>query len=467
MSYDISCWFCLEKGETCKIDTGGTCHVFPFNSENPTNVPRTKETVKSDIMNVCKNINNGSKEYIVRGHKGPFWFFYLQYFDPVNSCVIDYMHGVCLGVMKTLLTLWFDKSKQKESFSIYEAKEKVNVLLLQIKPTVFVTRVPRNLDSLCHWKSSEFRNFLFYWGAPVLRHFLRKEYFAHFCLLIRAVYLLSKENITENDLHIAEGALFLFVECFQNLYGLRYCTLNLHQLVHLVDCVKQTGPLFINNCFIFEDLNGFIVKHIHGTQGIDTQLVNIVEMLKVTPLLYEKHLKTSENDDIKQLYLELSDSVHARHTFQKDIEVGIRPIGTVKWIKLSKENLQMASIYGISSENVKQFFKVNMYKGGFYIYGADYKRLSKRQQHIATYLESNSVEFCSVKYFIQSENNGIVNLAFIEIFDKVESFGSIWLVKMTNRKKFIPIHSIININNSVKNQDEIYICPPPNRYDRD
>lgn len=112
-----------------------------------------------------------------------------------------------------------------------------------------------------------------------------RDYFAHFCLLVGSIYLLSKENISESDLQIAEGALFLFVECFEKLYGLRYCTLNLHQLVHLIDCVKQTGPLFVNNCYIFEDLNGFILRHIHGTQGIETQLVNLIEMLKVMPLM--------------------------------------------------------------------------------------------------------------------------------------------------------------------------------------
>lgn len=77
-----SCWFCLVKGETCniKVDTGGTCRVFPFNSENPKNVPRTKETLKNDIVQVCEKINNNSKDYPVRGHKGPFWFFLLKIF---------------------------------------------------------------------------------------------------------------------------------------------------------------------------------------------------------------------------------------------------------------------------------------------------------------------------------------------------------------------------------------------------
>ncbi|XP_060573192.1 uncharacterized protein LOC132731094, partial [Ruditapes philippinarum] len=326
-----SCWYCTDKGETYKFPTGGTCHVFPYNHKKPKSEPRTSETVKSDIASVCENIRSNSKNYIVRGHKGPFWFLYLKHFDAINSCVIDYMHGVCLGVMKTMLTLWFDKSNKDEYFSVFKSKNTVNNILQNIKPTIYVTRVPRSLDNLCHWKSSEFRNFLLYWGVPVLRHILNSDYFVHFCLLVRAIYLLSKENISDNDLKHAEGALLLFVECFQNLYGLRYYTLNLHQLVHLADCVTQTGPLFVNNCFIFEDLNGYIVKHIYGTQGIDNQLINISVMLK--------------------LYAELNDSVDARHTFQDEIEPGIRPIGTVKLVKLNEEEYRIASVYGIDNEN--------------------------------------------------------------------------------------------------------------------
>ncbi|XP_060599450.1 uncharacterized protein LOC132753052, partial [Ruditapes philippinarum] len=462
-----SCWYCTDKGETYKFPTGGTCHVFPYNHKKPKNEPRTSETVKSDIASVCENIRSNSKNYIVRGHKGPFWFLYLKHFDAINSCVIDYMHGVCLGVMKTMLTLWFDKSNKDEYFSVFKSKNTVNNILQNIKPTIYVTRMPRSLDNLCHWKSSEFRNFLLYWGVPVLRHILNSDYFVHFCLLVRAIYLLSKENISDNDLKHAEGALLLFVECFQNLYGLRYYTLNLHQLVHLADCVTQTGPLFVNNCFIFEDLNGYIVKHIYGTQGIDNQLINISVMLKVIPILNEKHLKYLENDfDIKQLYAELNDSVDARHTFQDEIEPGIRPIGTVKLVKLNEEEYRIASVYGIDNENVRQFFKVNMYKRGFYVYGTDYKRLQKRQQHVATFLDSvtSSAEFCSVKFFIQSNN---INLAFVEIFDKLECFGCVWKVSFTKRMCFIRVDAIINVNNIVTVQDESYICPPPNRYDRD
>jgi hypothetical protein len=240
---------------------------------------------------------------------------------------------------------------------------------MNLQPTLFVSRVPRTLNELNHWKSSEFRNFFLYWSIPSLQDVLSNEHFIHFCLLARSIFILSKEVITLQELETADTALLL---------EKKYMTLNLHQLVHLTDCVRHTGPLSVNNCFIFEDFNGFIVKHIHGTQGIDSQLANIVSMLKVPPIMYDRFLKNSADEEIILLYHELSDSVLSRHTFNDEIEDGVRPIGNAFEITLTAEEAQKARKCGIINLNVKQFLKINMYKRGFYVYGTRYRRLQKK-----------------------------------------------------------------------------------------
>ena len=58
--------------------------------------------MRQDVQEVVKNIV-GKKNCVVSGHKGPFWLMYLQNTPVVGSCVIDYMHGACQGVMKMLL----------------------------------------------------------------------------------------------------------------------------------------------------------------------------------------------------------------------------------------------------------------------------------------------------------------------------------------------------------------------------
>lgn len=468
---EYSCWFCLARGETYKHDTGGISHIFPYDKTFPKGIPRTKESVRRDVQSAADKVRDGkNQKTTVNGHKGKFWFMYLDTFDVINSCLIDYMHGICLGIVKQLLTLWFDKKIKSENFSFFNERETVNQYLRQVKPTIFVTRIPRTLDNIVHWKSSEFRNFLLYWGIPILKNVLSSEYFAHFCLLARAIFILSKEGVTQNEIQTAEKALLLFVELYGDLYSQKYMTLNIHQIIHLADCVRHTGPLYVNNCFIFEDLNGFIIKHVHGTQGVDTQLTNSIAMLKVPPIMYDKFLKKSPDDEIISLYKELTDSVRGRHQFDCEIEDGIRPVGSASMVTISKDHALIVLKCGIRNTLVKCFQRINMYKKGFYVYSQSYGRLQKRQQHIVTCIVNGNLHFYSVLTFLQSDEKyppRTVNVAMLKLFRKIQPVGCVWEVEEVDEIDFLPINSILNVNNFLVINDKKYICPSPNRYDRD
>lgn len=257
----------------------------------------------------------------------------------------------------------------------------------------------------------------------------------------------------------------LFVEEFQKLYGYQWLTLNQHQLIHLVDCVRNTGPLFVNNCFIFEDLNGFIVKHIHGTQGVDAQLTNIINMLKVPPIMYTIFLKDSTDTDLLFLYNELADSVTGRHRYENDIEDGIRPIGKVITRILTQDEQKRVQKFGVTENEVKYFNRVNMYRKGFHIYCKEYEK----QQCVVTCSMGKMFHFRMLLAFYQcsGRNQQPVNLALVKYFDKVQSIGCVWQVSCPAKLDLIPISCIMNVNNIVEINGKTYICPPQNRYDRD
>ena len=54
--------------------------------------------------------------------------------------------------------------------------------------------------------------------------------------------------------------------------GERHATINMHYLLHLVDSVRDLGPLWANTCFEFESSNSAIKKLLHGTQKFDMQV---------------------------------------------------------------------------------------------------------------------------------------------------------------------------------------------------
>jgi len=86
----------------------------------------------------------------------------------VSQFPLDYMHLVCLGVMKKLLALWMsgplhvrigNNMVQQISAGIYS--------LMEHLPREFL-RKGRGLTEFERWKATEFRSFLLYTGTVVL-----------------------------------------------------------------------------------------------------------------------------------------------------------------------------------------------------------------------------------------------------------------------------------------------------------
>lgn len=81
---EYSCWFCLQRGETYKHETGGISHIYPYDEANPKGPPRSRETINRDVQSAVVIIFKNDSKCTVNGHKEKFWFMYLTYFDPVK-----------------------------------------------------------------------------------------------------------------------------------------------------------------------------------------------------------------------------------------------------------------------------------------------------------------------------------------------------------------------------------------------
>ena len=280
----FSCPKCLQKGITHQVGARGHTHVFPFNTENPKGPERTSESVKEDAVKAQKNIENGLKDFSVNGVKGPSWLMDLKRFDVVRAVNIDYMHGVLLGIQKLLLNRWFSHQHSKQSFSIADKVDIVDRKISEIKLSSAIKRMPRSIsDTLKYWKASKFRSFLLYFRVPCMFGVLPSHLLSHYILLVHATYVLLKDGIDETDLKEAEECLTKFVQHFPVYYGLRFSTLNVHQLLHLVDEVRDLGPLYTHDCFSFEDKNRVVLNFIHGTQAIASQLIDAVRFTQNIP----------------------------------------------------------------------------------------------------------------------------------------------------------------------------------------
>ncbi|XP_069108930.1 uncharacterized protein [Argopecten irradians] len=273
------CPYCMSPGESVKTSERGHTHAYPYVHDSQTghHEKRTHE-VFIEQGTSSEHMKSEGKVGSTVGVKGLTWFSFLPKFDMVRGVGIDYMHCVCLGVMKMLMTLWFDKSYKNESFSITNKLSVVNERLLNIRPPRYITRLPRSLLDIGHYKAAEYKTFMLYYSLPCLYGVLPSELFEHYLLLVQAIFILLSDHITSVGLVQAKRMLMHFCINLSAFYSPRYMTSNVHLLLHLVDKVRDLGPLWATSCFYFEDFNGQLRSLFHGTQKIESQIVFAVSV---------------------------------------------------------------------------------------------------------------------------------------------------------------------------------------------
>ncbi|KAH7980652.1 hypothetical protein HPB49_017958 [Dermacentor silvarum] len=219
-------------------------------------VLRTEEGVLRD-MKLALELNMP-----VNGIKGPSPLINLDFFNPVLSQAVDYMHCVLLGVARQLTEFWLDSANSQEPFYIGAPSTlaKLDKRLLSICPPHCFTRLPRSLADRCFWKASEWKNWLLYYSLPTVLGVLPPRFWRHVSMLAEAIFTLLKSEISPTDLQRAGHLLQSFVSRAASLYGTRFMTFNVHQLRHLTSSVEHLGPLWANSAFPFETGNGKLTK---------------------------------------------------------------------------------------------------------------------------------------------------------------------------------------------------------------
>lgn len=85
--------------------------------------------------------------------------------DLISVFPTEYMHNVCLGVMRKLLNVWIsgDLKVRAQSHAIKIISEKL-IYCSKFMPVEF-NRKPRSLSELARWKATEYRMFLCICGS--------------------------------------------------------------------------------------------------------------------------------------------------------------------------------------------------------------------------------------------------------------------------------------------------------------
>lgn len=196
-------------------------------------------------------------------------------FGMVSQVPFEYMHLVCLGVMRKLLNLWMrskDHAIRLQSRKIEEVSKRL-ISLKQVTCSEFA-RKPRALKEMDRWKATEFRSFLLYTGPLVMKNILSEKFYDHFLCLHVAVRILVSPSFCRKLNSYAKSLLKHFVSVYEILYGRELISYNVHGLLHLADDVLLYGHLDIYSTFDFENHLGYMKKLMRKSDRSLQQLNN-------------------------------------------------------------------------------------------------------------------------------------------------------------------------------------------------
>lgn len=387
----FSCSRCEIPGERFPVGRT-TIHVFPY-SENL--VPRCHENMKiyADQAKVLRRRNPDST---VKGVKGNSLLYNILY-DFIRSMGIDIMHGCFLGVAKLMVSLWFDTAYADQPFSMCHLLELVDARLNKISPPSSVQRMPKCIaKQLGYWKALEYKMFLIFYSVPVLNGLMERRYFHHLCKLVSALYLLNQDSISPNQIHEAHELLKDYVKDFETLYGLRWLTLNVHQLLHLPEAVRDLGPLWVYSCFPWEDLIGKLAQLVHGTRYPGLQIAKSCPYVLNLPTL----VRGIQNEVVTS-YCEKIMFGRRSLKVAEVIDNSADVIGTYKvfqnvpqfLIALLQDSLE------IIGGKIKFFYRLR--KRGILYCGQSYVRSTQKNSSFVCFSDGNYLKLCALDYFLR------------------------------------------------------------------
>ncbi len=437
---NYGCNYCTDKGKMVM-----RTHVYP---PDDTHQMRTAEMVKAWAKEAQE------KNETTMGIKG---FSILHGVLNIPFGVpIDYMHAVLEGVTKKLLKFWFATKYHNNPYYLRPYISRIDKEMLRIKPPHEFRRSPRSIESsLFFWKASEYRVFLLFYAVPVLKRFLPSKYLQHLSLLVFAIHSLLSDHINVHDIKQINLCLKRFYDLFPKLYSLDSCTANVHSLIHLAHFVMVWGPLWTHSTFCFENANGVLKRHIHGTRNV---LLQCVFMMKMKQYFSIEASASGQNENNHQ------------HIGSKTFIVG----------KVHKEKLSPTFAENLHMTHSWVFGRVKL-KGIIY-HSRHHEKIERaRNSTIVCFLHDGVLSFADILVFSLSQPPVAVVKKFVRmnggILDDIDEpddtcpldilnniYYKVKKLSLAHKLIVIPISNIISkcIPIPVKGQEWNYIALQPN-----
>ena len=266
---------------------------------------RTKEKI-IDIVENIEDLSSTERKGIV----GKSIFLEIPNFDIVEDIPAEYMHSVCLGVIKKVVELTFavGQPRVRETKRPLSKPSQFNLLMLCIKTPQEFSRRARELD-FAVLKAAEFRNICIFYFPLVLECIEdqneERELWVYMAYMVRVCVLPSSE-FQLIDQNVFEACHMKFYVLYEKLFGEVNCTYNTHVVCSHLPRLRCNGPVTETSAFVFESFYGEMRNcFVPGTISPLKQIFSKVLLKRILgnhcceiPISFADHETSLQNDTL-------------------------------------------------------------------------------------------------------------------------------------------------------------------------
>lgn len=454
-----------QKKNTEEVTKTSSVWVYRFTDD--LELRSHSETIQLGIQaqRVLQETNDPKTNIL--GVKYPSAFFKIMY-DGIRGFAIDDLHTMYLGVTKTLIRLLFDSNHSTEVFSLRKYLSLVDQRLMAIQLPNFLERGVKKIETdIAFWKGTEFQTWAHYLSIPILDGIMSERYLEHYVDLISCIHILQSSSIPPEALLSCDKTLTNFVKNFEVLYGTRYMTMVFHLLRHMVFVVDNLGPMRHTSCFPYENLNGDILKMIHGTRYVETQLASACFLIKQLP----KSLENLSSQHVREFCNKL---LHPSLRLKKleSIDSSMFSVGTYKLLssqcQYAYDALAQLGIQKGVGCTIQSFLKLK--KGKLLFVSRSYLRSVRTNSFTCTFLlDNDTLRYGAIDIFVKVSSNFSTEVRFFAIIQLgvvlpyvigKKQVPHISRYSLSKDYVAIPINQLRDMLVCVQVGDKFFVCQP-------
>ena len=191
----------------------------------------------------------------------------LSYFNPIRYPVLDPMHNLFLGTGKHVMEVWLNHPRNMLN------SQKLTLIEGAIHNFIVpdgIGRLPSKITAhFGGFTADQWRNWITIYSSVLLWDVLDTEHWECWTLFVKAVKMICCRVVKLTDVSHADSLLQQFCVKFQELYGDKSCTANMHLHLHL----HQSLPTYAFWLYAFERYNGILGSFHTNNKGIESQIM--------------------------------------------------------------------------------------------------------------------------------------------------------------------------------------------------